>query len=209
MSRPATDRSFPSPAWALIALVAMASLLLWSPIAVAEHEYGGPYTGENLNRVAFPIGGIGAGMYCLEGTGAISHMSVNHQMEFFNEPNLFAAICVKGKTPQENLARVIEGPIPNWKYFGGPRTGNGAAGTTYGLPRFRQCEFSCRFPFCTVELADEALPISATITGFSPFTARRCRFVEPARRSPRVHLQEQHERASRGRVLVEYAELHG
>ena len=145
-------------------------MLVGVPSANAEHQFGGPYTGENLNRVAFPIGGIGAGMYCLEGTGAISHLSVKHQMEFFNEPDLFAAVCVKGKTPEQNVARVVEGPIPNWKYFGAPGTGNGAAGSTYGLPRFRECEFSFRFPFCTVKLADQALPIDATITGFSPFT---------------------------------------
>jgi len=37
------------------------------------------YEGEYLNRVAFPIGGIGAGMVCLEGTGAISHVSVRNK----------------------------------------------------------------------------------------------------------------------------------
>ncbi len=155
---------------ALGAALGLALVVTAIPLAVADHDFGAPYTGANLNRIAFPIGGIGTGMYCLEGTGAISHMSVRHQMEFFNEPELFAAICVKGKTPEENLARVVEGPIPDWKYFGNPQTGNGAPGSTYGLPRFRQCEFSFRFPFCTVKLADEALPIHATITGFSPFT---------------------------------------
>ena len=153
-----------------IAIVVVALGFMQSPCAIAEHKFGDAYTGENLNRVAFPIGGIGAGMYCLEGTGAISHMSVRHQMDFFNEPQMFAAICVKGKAPNQNIARVVEGPIPNWKYFGGPRTGNGAAGSTYGLPRFRECAFSFRFPFCTVKLTDQALPIRATITGFSPFT---------------------------------------
>ena len=27
-------------------------------------NYQGPYTGSHLNRIAFPIGGIGAGMFC-------------------------------------------------------------------------------------------------------------------------------------------------
>ncbi|MEP6846673.1 MAG: twin-arginine translocation signal domain-containing protein [Panacibacter sp.] len=31
--------------------------------------YNEAYTGEFLNRLAFPIGGLGAGMFCLEGTG--------------------------------------------------------------------------------------------------------------------------------------------
>jgi len=149
---------------------AILALLLPGATSRADHEYADSYTGENLNRIAFPIGGIGTGMYCLEGTGAISHMSVRHRMEFFHEPNLFAAICVKGATAEQNIARVVEGPIPDWKYFGSSGTGNGATGTTYGLPRFRQCEFSVRFPFGRVSLADKALPIRATITGFSPFT---------------------------------------
>ena len=68
-------------------LMACLTLLLFSSTARADHEYAGPYTGENLNRVAFPIGGIGTGMYCLEGTGAISHMSVRHRMEFFQGTN--------------------------------------------------------------------------------------------------------------------------
>ena len=157
-----------STAW--ISFVIAVISIFSNAAARAEHEFGGSYTGRNLDRVAFPIGGIGTGMYCLEGTGAISHMSVRHRMEFFHEPNIFAAICIKGDSPEENLARVIEGPIPDWKYFGRRKTGNGGVGTTYGLPRFGECEFSFRFPFCTINLADTALPIRATITGFSPFT---------------------------------------
>src|SRR6266568_4059015 len=34
--------------------------------------FNGPYTGEHLHHVAFPLGGIGAGMVCLEGAGARS-----------------------------------------------------------------------------------------------------------------------------------------
>ena len=40
------------------------------PIA-AKRKYNGEYTNEFLNRVAFPMGGIGAGMICMEGTGAL------------------------------------------------------------------------------------------------------------------------------------------
>ena len=85
-----------------------------------DRDYNGSYTGAHLNKVAFPIGGIGAGMFCMEGAGAISHVSVKNRMDFFNEPCTFAAVCIKGPS---NVARVIEGPIPDWKYFGGPMTG--------------------------------------------------------------------------------------
>ncbi len=134
----------------------------------AAHEFNGPYTGRHLDRVAFPIGGVGAGMYCLEGSGAISHMSVRHRMEFFHEPTCWAAVCVKGT--DGNVARVLEGPIPDWKFFGGGGTGRGGTGRTYGFPRFRECEFLARFPFATVAFRDEAVPLDVEIVGWSPFT---------------------------------------
>ena len=87
-------------------------------MAPHHRPYNTPYTGENLNRIAFPIGGIGAGMFCLEGTGAISHLSVRNRPEIYNEPALFAALSVKGLT---NGAKVLEGPVPTWKLFGPPR----------------------------------------------------------------------------------------
>jgi len=128
--------------------------------------YNGPYQGPNLNRVAFPIGGIGAGMFCLEGTGAISHMSVRNAPAFFNEPCSFAAISVKGEA---NTARVLEGPVPGWKIFGAANTGLGAPGASYGLPRFKKAVFLARFPFATIGLEDPAVPLTVTLTGWSPF----------------------------------------
>jgi hypothetical protein len=139
--------------------------------AIARN-YNGPYTGANLNRIAFPLGGIGAGMFCLEGSGAISHMSVRNRMEFFHEPCSFAAICIKGGNDEadSNTARVLEGPPPDWKFFGGANTGNGDPGASYGFPRFEQAAFLARFPFATVELKDEAIPLDVSLTAWSPFT---------------------------------------
>ncbi len=129
------------------------------------HVYNGPYYGENLNRIAFPLGGIGAGMICLEGTGALSHLSIRNQPDVFKEPRVFSALSIKG----EGKARVLEGPVPKWKVFGNPRTGNGAPGATYGLTRFKDAVFDARFPFCTVTLTDSNFPVKVEITGWSPF----------------------------------------
>ena len=130
------------------------------------HEYNGTYTGKYLDRIAFPVGGIGAGMFCIEGTGAISHMSVRNRPEVFNEPAMFAAISVKGF---ENGALVIEGPVPGWKKFGTPNSGNGSGGSTYGLPRFENADFLARFPFAHINLKDPDLPLEVKVTGWSPF----------------------------------------
>src|SRR5215211_1605515 len=44
----------------------------------AGPTFGVPYTGDRLNRIAFPLGGLGGGMVCLEGTGAFSYCSLRH-----------------------------------------------------------------------------------------------------------------------------------
>src|ERR1700750_2242496 len=62
------------------------------PEPTPTRRYNAAYTGEYLNRIAFPIGGLGAGMFGLEGTGALSHMSIRHHPEIYNEPPVFAAI---------------------------------------------------------------------------------------------------------------------
>ena len=134
--------------------------------ATTRRPYNAPYTGEHLNRIAFPIGGIGAGMFCLEGTGAISHLSVRHRPEMYNEPALFAALSVKGIP---NGAKVLEGPVPTWKIFGPRGAGNGDTGATYGLPRFTKAAFTATFPFASIHLTDKDIPIGVTITGWSPF----------------------------------------
>ena len=131
-----------------------------------KRQYNGSYSGAHLNRVAFPMGGIGAGMICLEGSGALSHFSLRNQPDVFHEPMTFSALCVKGIP---NIARVLEGPVPAWKIFGAPGTGNGANGKNYGLPRCRRAEFSARFPFAAVKLSDPCVPLDMTLTGWSPF----------------------------------------
>lgn len=132
----------------------------------AKRKYNETFKGEYLNRLAFPVGGIGAGMFCLEGTGAISHMSIRNRPEIFNEPAVFAAIEVKGI---KNGVKVLEGPVPEWKVFGQRGSGNGDAGATYGLPRLSHAEFTTKFPFGTVKLMDADLPLKVAITGWSPF----------------------------------------
>ena len=85
----------------------------------SERQFNSVYENEYLNRVAFPVGGIGAGMFCLEGTGAISHVSVRNHPDIFNEPFTMAALSIKGL---KNGAKVLEGPVPKWKVFGNPNT---------------------------------------------------------------------------------------
>lgn len=135
--------------------------------ASAARGFNEAYEGKYINRVAFPIGGIGAGMFCLEGTGAISHMSIRHNPEMFFEPAMFAAISIKG---MPGGAKVLEQIIPDWKKFGQRDAGlGGTGGATWGLPRFETASFKARFPFAEIQLKDAALPVSVRIRGWSPF----------------------------------------
>ena len=126
------------------------------------------YAQENTKFIAFPVGGIGAGMFCVEGSGLLSHFSLRHHPDVLNEPNMYAAVSVNG------TARVLEGPVQGHKVFGGACVnyegfGTGTIGRNYGLPRFTNNTFRAAFPFCEVNLTDEAMPVSAKISAWSPF----------------------------------------
>ena len=135
-------------------------------MATAGHRFNDAYAGHALDRIAFPLGGIGAGMVCLEGTGALSQISLRHRPDVFHQPVIFSALWVQGAP----TARLLEGPVPAWKLFGPPGTANGGQGAAYGLPHCRSAVFRARFPFATVSLADPDLPVAAAVTGWSPFT---------------------------------------
>lgn len=68
-----------------------------------KEKYSGNYTGERLSRIAFPMGGMGAGMICLEGTRTLSHFSLRNRPEVFNEPCVFAAVGIRGKPEAARL----------------------------------------------------------------------------------------------------------
>ena len=69
----------------------------------------------------------------------------------------------------ENGAKVLEGPVPDWKIFGLPGRGFGSGEKTYGFPRFENAVFQARFPFATIDLQDNDVPLKVRITGWSPF----------------------------------------
>jgi len=122
-------------------------------------EFNGVYKGEYLKHIKFPLGGIGAGMVCLHGTGAFSRSQWNQLHE---ELLMFAAISVKGK---ENGAKVLEGQVPSWKYS----KGDHGMHNSWGLPRFENAEFTANFPFATINLIDSDIPLEVNLVGWSPF----------------------------------------
>ena len=131
-----------------------------------KRHYNDAYAGEYLNHIAFPLGGMGAGMICFEGTGALSHVSLRGHPDVFNEPQVFSAVYVRA---EHSAARVLEGPVPSRKIYGLPGSGNGAGDRAYGLPRWSGATFTARFPFATVRLDDSGFPLQVRLTAWSPF----------------------------------------
>ncbi len=140
------------------------------PAPTTSRGFNAPYTGDHLNQLAFPMGGIGAGMICLDGGGALSHVSIRNKPNVFNEPCIFAALSIKG-----GAALVLEGPVPGRKIFGPAESAVGLPGATYGLPRFADATFEARFPFGKVSLRDPRMPLESQDHRLSPFPAWPCR----------------------------------
>ncbi len=58
------------------------------------HEFNGAYEGALLEKLVFPLGGMGAGMMGLEGNGALSHVSIRHHPQMWHQPMMFSAVSV-------------------------------------------------------------------------------------------------------------------
>ena len=132
--------------------------------------FNGAYRGAYLNQIAFPLGGMGAGMLCLEGCGALSKFSLHHRPNLASQPIIFGAICIK---QPDSLVRVLEGPIPGWKlepHIFEDDMPRAPACVTWGLPRFRNATFEARFPFGSVRLNDDDMPVEVEVTAWSPFS---------------------------------------
>lgn len=127
------------------------------------------YTGEQLNKTAFTLGGLGAGDLCIRGSGALANVAVWGKPNVNFDPLIFSALTVLG---EENVSRILEAPVPGadvTTHY--PDSGYGLSGKTFGLPRFTDGEFTSRFPFAQVRMTDKRLPVEVKLKAWSPFVA--------------------------------------
>jgi len=129
-----------------------------------QQKQGTVYKNEQLNHIAYPMGGTGAGMICLNGRGNLRHFSLQHKPALDNNPEVFAALHItNGST------LIVEGEETGEMLSGGENFSRGSRRQPYGRPRFKKSSFSSRFPFATVDLQDDRVPLTVRITGWSPF----------------------------------------
>lgn len=127
------------------------------------------YEGENLNRVALPLGGIGTGTVSLGGRGDL------RDWEIMNRPAKgYVPSCGRGICPSfvlhlrsengETFTRLLEGPLPAEDYEGS----HGSGAPNHGFPRFQDCTFAAAYPFGQVNLTDPDVPVNVRLEGFNP-----------------------------------------
>ena len=127
----------------------------------------------HLLQIALPMGGIGAGSICLNGYGGLQDFSIRHAPATSALPDrhqpLDAGFALL-HLPAAGQTRLVEGPFPPEKIYNlGLKSQGYNGGGFEGLPRFRKCTFQGEYPFGTVNLSDQEIPLAVTITGFNPF----------------------------------------
>ncbi|MDB6127777.1 MAG: putative bile acid beta-glucosidase [Verrucomicrobia bacterium] len=116
-----------------------------------------------------PVGGIGTGTVSFCGWGAWRHWEVmNRPAKGFTPSGQGGAAAFfvlraarRGEAP---VARLLEGPLPVNEWEGE----EGSPTRQAGLPRFRRCTFRAAYPFAQVDLADDAVPVLASVRVFNP-----------------------------------------
>lgn len=124
------------------------------------------YDSAHVRHIALPLGGIGTGTVSLGGRGDLRDWEVgNRPAKGFRPDTAVAALRVQapGATP---IVRALEGPLEHADYQGP----YGSVAPHHGLPRFRNVSFDSAYPFGTVSLSDETVPVAVELTGFNPFT---------------------------------------
>ncbi|MGC9342427.1 MAG: GH116 family glycosyl-hydrolase, partial [Bacteroidales bacterium] len=119
------------------------------------------YSGDSLNNIAYPVGGIGTGNVLMGGRGNILEWEIFGKADQDELPpymTFFAIHVDKGDGNPVN--RVLEGVIPEDQPnpFGVPRQ------QLTGIPRFSECHFQSDFPFARTKLSDRDLPLGAALT---------------------------------------------
>ena len=95
-----------------IALVAVLGLAETSDVRAQSRRYNESYEGPYLNRVAFPIGGIGAGMII---GSLITLYFQTHGIDFSGASELLSQFGITGRMyPKLSLLSVTSGPLAVW-----------------------------------------------------------------------------------------------
>jgi uncharacterized protein (DUF608 family) len=143
-----------------------ASLVAVSCLKMEDYHIDISYTGEQLQQISCPLGGIGTGYIIINGYGAI------RGFEMFNRPSTdeipvpmaFFSLYAK-KAGQEPVTRILERETPG-TYL---RQAGDTDQHLPGMPRFSEVVFHNAYPVVHLDLIGEEVPLEVTMTAWSPF----------------------------------------
>jgi len=131
----------------------------------SDIEYPRVFSGRNLARIAFPLGGVGAGSISLGGRGQLRDWEIFNRPDKGRSPDYaFASLWVKAGAG-EPIARVLESRLMP-PYDGS--SGLGAANVP-GLPRLASARFTGEFPLARIDFEDASAPVRVSLEAFTPF----------------------------------------
>lgn len=133
------------------------------------------YTGEMINQIAMPIGGVGTGTISLGGRGELRDWEITNRGALgwtpavkLVEPTIangpFFAMYYKTPSQKKGSIRLVEGPI-------NPAQANGDWGTEVlnaGFPRFDGATFKAAYPLAQIDFTKKNLPLKVRLEAFNP-----------------------------------------
>ncbi|MEJ1239859.1 GH116 family glycosyl-hydrolase [Chryseolinea sp. T2] len=127
------------------------------------------YDKEHVARIAMPIGGIGTGTISLGGNGQWRDVEVQNKpgKGFYGASTSKEAPCFLLFTDDgrgTRKSKALLGPVAISDYAGS----EGSTAPNHGLPRFASTTVDAAYPFMTVNLEDNEMPVSVKLRAFNP-----------------------------------------
>lgn len=126
------------------------------------------YDENHISKVALPVGGIGTGTVSINGRGSLV------DWEIMNRPGKGFSTLTPGndapffsiyiKDADKQYTKGLMGPLLEHEY----EHMEGRPVDHHGIPRFEKATFDAAYPFGTVNLSDEKLPVDVKIKAFNP-----------------------------------------
>ena len=127
------------------------------------------YDSDHIQKIALPIGGIGTGTVSLSGRGALV------DWEIMNRPGKGYSTVLHGNDAPffaihtesadgKRYTKGLFGPLYYYEY----EHMEGRSVDHHGIPRFGSASFETAYPFGTVYLRDDEMPVSVKIKAFNP-----------------------------------------
>ena len=133
--------------------------------AIADIPYPRVFKGRQLELIAFPLGGVGAGSLGLGGRGQLRDWEIFNKADKGNSPPYaFPSLWVQaGKS--RPIAKVLEARIQP------PYEGENGLGfrNVPGLERLSSATFIGEFPLARIDFHDASVPVRIVLEAFSPF----------------------------------------